>query len=364
MANQGLIFIPDISGFSRFVTQTEIEHSRLIIQELLETLINANHIGLEVSEIEGDAILFYRFGNLPSLEELYSQVESMFCSFHRSLHAYDLRKYCQCNACIASRDLTLKVITHYGEFTGYSVKSFNKLIGRDIIVAHELLKNDIEQHEYWLVTHSLSPRGRPDAVATWMQWNTGAKQTQGGEVSFHYAQLSQLKDTIPLEPLSQVELTRGARMLGASRDYETDIITLFHATGDFNYRSSWQEGVKSVEEVEHLLPRVGMRCRCTLESGGSLTYSSSYYDYGADRIEFHETEEDSEDITRFVLQRIDADLTRLTVEHYVMRGRAAEILFRVTRKRAMERTLEKSLNNLVDAVKEIHLPGNGDARSG
>ena len=58
MDNRGLLFIPDISGFTRFINQTDIEHSRLIIQELLEVLINANQIGLEVSEIEGDAILF------------------------------------------------------------------------------------------------------------------------------------------------------------------------------------------------------------------------------------------------------------------------------------------------------------------
>ena len=61
METKGLLFIPDISGFTRFVNETEIEHSRLIIQELLETLINTNEIGLEISEIEGDAILFYKF---------------------------------------------------------------------------------------------------------------------------------------------------------------------------------------------------------------------------------------------------------------------------------------------------------------
>ena len=36
MENKGLLFIPDISGFTRFVNETEIDHSRLIIQELLE----------------------------------------------------------------------------------------------------------------------------------------------------------------------------------------------------------------------------------------------------------------------------------------------------------------------------------------
>lgn len=64
MSNRGLLFIPDISGFTRFVTETEIGHSRIIIQELLEILINANGIGLEISEIEGDAILFYKYSTL------------------------------------------------------------------------------------------------------------------------------------------------------------------------------------------------------------------------------------------------------------------------------------------------------------
>ena len=89
MENRGLLFIPDISGFTRFVNAMEIDHSRLVIQELLEVLINANKIGLEISEIEGDAILFYKFGESPEPKELYSQVEEMFCEFHKHLISYD-----------------------------------------------------------------------------------------------------------------------------------------------------------------------------------------------------------------------------------------------------------------------------------
>src|SRR6188508_2107039 len=99
MENKGLLFIPDISGFTKFVSQTDIEHSRLIIQELLEVLINSNEIGLEISEVEGDAILFYKFGECPELSALYRQVEKMFCEFHQRLNAYDQHKFCQCNAC-------------------------------------------------------------------------------------------------------------------------------------------------------------------------------------------------------------------------------------------------------------------------
>jgi len=53
-----LLFVPDISGFTRFVQATEISHSRHIIEELLEKIIEANDLGLEISEVEGDAILF------------------------------------------------------------------------------------------------------------------------------------------------------------------------------------------------------------------------------------------------------------------------------------------------------------------
>ena len=73
MENRGLLFIPDISGFTRFVNEVEIDHSRFIIQQLLEELIKANDSGLEISEIEGDAILFYKYGEPEELTSLYKQ---------------------------------------------------------------------------------------------------------------------------------------------------------------------------------------------------------------------------------------------------------------------------------------------------
>ena len=80
-----------------------------------------------------DAILFFRFGAPPSLEEVYRQVELMFCTFHQNLSSYAVRKYCQCQACLSAADLTLKVITHYGEFTDYKIKNFYKLAKNHIL---------------------------------------------------------------------------------------------------------------------------------------------------------------------------------------------------------------------------------------
>src|SRR5262252_552662 len=195
MENRGLLFIPDISGFSRFVNAVELEHSRFIIQQLLDVLLRANDSGLQISEIEGDAILFYQFGEPVALRALYTQVEKMFRAFHQYLVAYDHLKICQCKACISAAALTVKVITHYGEFTPLRVQQFEKLIGKDVIVAHQLLKNDIPQHEYWLVTKDLHVQ--PAALTPWMQWHTSSKETESGEISYSYTQLGPLKQDIP-----------------------------------------------------------------------------------------------------------------------------------------------------------------------
>lgn len=354
MDNKGLLFIPDISGFTRFINETEIEHSRYIIQELLEVLINANHIGLEISEIEGDAILFYKFGAPPELEELFRQVQDMFYAFHRHLLAYDRSKYCQCLACKRAIELTLKVVTHYGEFTGYNVKNFNKLIGKDVIVAHQLLKNDIEQHEYWLVTKGLSHED-PPSQARWMSWQEQSKQTENGEINFHYALLSPLRKEIPPEPSHQLQLTGHAKMLAVSREYDTDIITLFHATGDFNYRHRWQEGIQKVEEIGHLLPRIGMRCRCIKDNGETIIYSSSYH-YHPEHIEFSETDEKDNTITYYILEKITPLRTRLTINFFVKNNLLGKWLFQLNRKTKLESLYQRSVLKLDDLVKEIRLP--------
>ena len=355
MENTGLLFIPDISGFTQFINKTEIEHSRLVIQELLEILINANQIGLEISEIEGDAILFYKFGETPRLEELYKQIEKMFCSFHRHLISYEFRRLCQCKACSSAIGLTLKVITHYGEFSGYNVKSFNKLIGKDIIVAHQLLKNDIDQHEYWLITKKLLPDIHPMDFANWMQWNSSAKQTESGEIPFHYAQLSPLKNEITSEPLPVLDLSGKTKMISVSREYETDIVTLIRTAADFNLRSLWQVGVKTVEAVDRFLPRVGMKCRCVMENGHAIIYISSY-SYNPEKIEFSETDEKRKNTTYYTLEKTGNNKIRLTLDFHIKKNIAAEIIFKLMRKKKMEETIRKSLQNLDELVKEIKLP--------
>ena len=53
---KGMLLIPDISGFTEFVSEVEISHSEHIIAELLELLIESESLGLQLCEIEGASV--------------------------------------------------------------------------------------------------------------------------------------------------------------------------------------------------------------------------------------------------------------------------------------------------------------------
>jgi len=354
MENRGLLFIPDISGFTKFVNDVEIEHSRFIIQQLLEVLIKANDAGLEISEIEGDAILFYKFGEPQKLESLYKQVEKMFQAFHQYLIAYDNRKICQCKACISAVDLSLKVITHYGEFTPLNVQRFNKLIGKDVIVAHQLLKNDIPQHEYWLVTTELDKE--PTEFTKWMHWDSSTKQTENGEISFHYTQLGPLKKEI-LPAFTQPDIDKKTKMLSVSKDYAIDIKTLCYTVVHFEFRHLWYPGIKAIDEVEHFLPGIGSRHRHVLENGKTeLMYISSFvYDPEGKTI-FSETNEKDKNTFRFIAEKTGEHSSRLTLETYFQSNIIKQALFNRLEKKKKEKELQQSLERLDKVLKEMIVP--------
>ena len=356
MENRGLLFIPDISGFTQFVNEVEVGHSRFIIQQLLEVLINANEIGLEISEIEGDAILFYKFGEPQKLDSLYKQVEKMFRAFHQYLISYDNRKICQCKSCISAVDLSLKVITHYGEFTPLSVQRFNKLIGKDVIVAHQLLKNNIAQHEYWLVTNELLQNKQPAEFADWMHWDRSTKQTENGEIGFHYAQLGPLKDEIPRQS-TQPEIAKKIKMLSVSKDYAIDVKTLCYTVVHFEFRHLWHAGIKAIDEVEHFLPGIGSSHRHVLENGKTEMMHISSFVYNPEgKTIFSETNEKDKSTTCFIAEKTGEHSSRLAIEIYFQPNIIKQALFNRLEKKKKEQDLQQSLQRLDKVLKEMIVP--------
>ena len=142
---KGLIFIPDISGFTNFVKKIDIELGRKITRELLIEIIESNPLYLEISEFEGDAVLYYKQGKPIEIEVLLDSFQEIMKSFHKKFqqlrHTYGIEA-----------DLSLKLIVHYGSLSTFKIKGFTKLYGRTVIEAHRLLKNGSKTNSYILIT--------------------------------------------------------------------------------------------------------------------------------------------------------------------------------------------------------------------
>jgi hypothetical protein len=142
---KGLIFIPDISGFTNFVNSVDIDLGVSITKDLLNVIIDNNPLDLEISEIEGDAVLFYKIGQPIPLQEVFSGFRRMYEAFDKKYQSWKLLYNLQA-------DLSLKLILHYGDIIIYDVKGFKKLYGETIIESHQLLKNGNSVSEYILIT--------------------------------------------------------------------------------------------------------------------------------------------------------------------------------------------------------------------
>lgn len=144
----GIILIPDFSGFTEFVFNTKLYTGEYIVRQLLSTLIDMNDEYFEISEIEGDAILFYRYDDQPSYQNISTILWKMRNAFNRKIK--ELRKELS-----ISIDMSLKFIVHYGKFSQYKIGNFKKLYGQTIVEAHQMLKNGFaEQPSYALFSNS------------------------------------------------------------------------------------------------------------------------------------------------------------------------------------------------------------------
>ena len=128
MTQNAILFIPDISGFTEFVHHTDISHSRHIISELLELLIDSNIMGLELAEIEGDALFLYKLVDNVDVNSINQQIEKMYLAFHTHIKRYEYQRICHCGACSSAYNLNLKFVVHYGEIEFIQVKDSKKTV--------------------------------------------------------------------------------------------------------------------------------------------------------------------------------------------------------------------------------------------
>lgn len=150
-ADHGLIVLGDVSGYTEFIATTELEHSREILAELLETLCECAPGNLRVAQLEGDAVFWLSDEHGAGLAEC---LKEKFVEFHRRLRFMTLATTCLCRACAAVGSLSLKFVVHRGEYVQQRVAGSDHFVGSDVVLAHRLLKNKVPSHEYILLTEA------------------------------------------------------------------------------------------------------------------------------------------------------------------------------------------------------------------
>ena len=192
-----LLCIPDISGFTEFMSDTDFELSSKVIPALLNNIIYSNKIGLKISEIEGDAVLFYRSGELPPFRELVAQCKLFYTQFYKQLDILRAKYSDKKDAVKIPKILGLKIVLHFGREIGVvPVGKMIKLMGEDVIIAHRLLKNDVPMDEYILISDKLISMYKNSVKDDQFNWGDLKKghieADHVGTINYYYIDLSPL----------------------------------------------------------------------------------------------------------------------------------------------------------------------------
>ncbi|MFK7846516.1 MAG: DUF2652 domain-containing protein [Rhodothermales bacterium] len=343
-----LLFIPDISGFTQFVNSTEINHSRHIIEELLEIIIDSDTLGLEVSEIEGDAVLFYRDGEAPSSEELLVLVRSMYTAFHTHLKKYENRRICQCGACSTTNNLTLKFVAHFGETAKNQVKQFTKLFGADVIIAHRLLKNDVQEDEYLLVTDSLHVDNEKAQEVAEDTFRTAESSYDLGAVTYAYLDLQHIRRGMPEPQVEDFGLPGvTVNVMTQEAIINAPINLVFDVVSDLSFRHHWQDGLSGSDDLNHKIAQSGSTHRCVIKGDASDPFFVSHgFEKKGDTITFSDTNHKSGVGSVFSLQKLENDQTKVQVHTFMKRNPLKQLMFNLLLKKKFLRIGQASWQNL------------------
>ncbi len=219
---RGHLVLADISGYTRFLTESELEHANGIMGELLNSIIQAIDAPLEISRIEGDAVFMHGvvpegMGGITVLET----VEQTYVSFRGALETMVLNTTCQCNACVNIRSLGLKIVMHCGEFAVTAVGPMTTLSGSDVITAHRLLKNSVREttgiDDYLFLTDAcVEDLGLQALAEGWIPHSEAYDDV--GEVAGFVASLSESWDAMRSRTSVKVEESDAWKTFNASTD--------------------------------------------------------------------------------------------------------------------------------------------------
>jgi hypothetical protein len=146
----GYLVLADISGYTSFVAQTEIEHADMALSFLLETIVEKLSSLLTISQLEGDAVFAYlEESKMQEGKSLLGLIDHTYLAFREKALALYSQATCPCRACRALATLDLKFMLHHGEFLIQQVAGASHLLGTDVNLIHRLAKNHVSESTGW-----------------------------------------------------------------------------------------------------------------------------------------------------------------------------------------------------------------------
>ena len=146
----GYLVLADISGYTSFVAQTEIEHAGLALSYLLETIVEKLDDLLTIAKLEGDAVFAYiEDDKIEDCKLLLEMIDQTYLAFRDKALSLYSQATCPCRACRALPNLDLKFILHHGDFVLQQVAGIRDLLGTDVNLIHRLLKNGVSESTGW-----------------------------------------------------------------------------------------------------------------------------------------------------------------------------------------------------------------------
>ena len=146
----GYLVLADISGYTSFVAQTEIDHADVVISAMLETIIEKLSGMLTIVKLEGDAVFAHvpedRMSNCEAMLEL---IDNTYRIFRDSANTMYEGATCGCKACNAIPTLDLKFFVHHGDYVVQKVAGNIDLMGSDVTLIHRLAKNSVTESTGW-----------------------------------------------------------------------------------------------------------------------------------------------------------------------------------------------------------------------
>ncbi|HET9497149.1 MAG TPA: DUF2652 domain-containing protein [Candidatus Limnocylindria bacterium] len=145
-ATTGYLVLADISGYTRYLSSSEIERGPAIAADLLEVVVGGLRPVVKLAKLEGDAAFFAGPGTGMHPSELLDALEGTYAAFRRRIRSLRDSTSCTCAACSLVGDLDLKFFVHHGTWVRHRIAGHDELAGTDVIVAHRLLKGAAGSH--------------------------------------------------------------------------------------------------------------------------------------------------------------------------------------------------------------------------